>query len=106
MEVFALRKGMPQESARQAVLQPVREQNAYGELSMGEKLERLEDEIFCLGEAMEYLGRVRECEDLIAIIEDRVKVLSVERERVHGIVERLEQREEDAMRREYERSVR
>jgi len=72
---------------------------------MGEKLERLEDEIFCLGEAMEYLGRVRGCEDVISALEDRMKVLAVEKERVHGAVERMEQREEDALLREYMRAV-
>lgn len=68
---------------------------------MGERLEMLEDEIFCLGEAIEYLGRVRGCEDAIGELEDKVKVLSVEKEAEERRAAEAYEREIAALEREY-----
>ena len=72
---------------------------------MGEALERIEDEMFCLGEAIEYLGRVRGCEDLVGELEDKVRVLAVEREEAERQESARIYREMAAERREYYRSV-
>ena len=72
---------------------------------MGEALERIEDEMFCLGEAIEYLGRVRGCEDLVGELEDKVRVLAVEREEAERQESARISREMAAERREYYRSV-
>lgn len=72
---------------------------------MGEALERIEDEMFCLGEAIEYLGRVRGCEDLVGELEDKVRVLAVEREEAERQESARISREIAAERREYYRSV-
>lgn len=68
---------------------------------MGERLERLEDEIYCLNEAIEYLGRVRDCEDVIGDLEDRVRVLTVEREQLEKREAEANEREMRALMREY-----
>ena len=68
---------------------------------MGDRLAMLEGELFNLGEAIEYLGQVRGCEDVIGELEDRVKVLSVERDMCHQQVAEESAREEAALRREY-----
>ena len=72
---------------------------------MGDRLEKIEDEIFSLGEAIEYLGRVRGCEDVIEILEDKVKVLSVEREQAHRMAEYEDDRNDAALSREYAREL-
>lgn len=72
---------------------------------MGEALERIEDEMFCLTEAIEYLGRVRGCEDVIGELEDKVRVLAVEREEAERQESARISREMAAERREYYRSV-
>ena len=63
----------------------------------------LEEELFNLNEAIEYLGRVRGCEDVIGELEDKVKVLSVERDACHRRAEAADAREEAALTREYYR---
>ena len=72
---------------------------------MGDRLERIEAEIFNIGEAIEHLGEVRGCEDVIGALEDRIKVLSEERERVHRMAQAQDEREDAALRREYFRAV-
>ena len=70
---------------------------------MGDRLAMLEEELFNLNEAIEYLGRVRGCEDVIGELEDKVKVLSVERDACHRRAEAADAREEAALTREYYR---
>ena len=72
---------------------------------MGEALEKIEDEMFCLGEAIEYLCRVRGCEDVVVELEDKVRVLAVEREEAERQESARIAREVAAERREYYRSV-
>lgn len=76
------------------------EQDEDGKL-MGDRLEMLEDELFCLGEAVDYLGRVRGCEDVIRDLEDKMKVLAVEKEQAEQRAAEAYNREMDALRREY-----
>ena len=73
---------------------------------MGDRLERIEAEIFNIGEAIEHLGEVSGCEDVIGELEDRIKVLSVERENAHRMAQAEHEREMAALRREYFRAVR
>ena len=72
---------------------------------MGDGLAILEEELFNIAEAIEYLGKVRGCEDVIGALEDRVKVLSVERDDCHRREEAAAAREEAALCREYYRAV-
>lgn len=68
---------------------------------MGDRLEMLEDELFCLCEAVDYLGRVRGCEDVIRDLEDKMKVLAVEKEQAEQRVAEAYNMEMEALRREY-----
>ena len=68
---------------------------------MGERLQKLEDELFDLKEAIERLERVRGCEDVIEALEDKVKVLSVERDECHRRAEQEDDREIEALKRAY-----
>ena len=68
---------------------------------MGDRLAMLEEELFNLGEAIEYLGQVRGCEDVIGELEDKVKVLSVERDMCHRRAAEEAEREVAALEREY-----
>jgi len=68
---------------------------------VGERLQKLEDELFDLKEAIERLERVRGCEDVIEALEDKVKVLSVERDECHRRAEQEDDREIEALKRAY-----
>lgn len=93
-------ENMPQEANRQTILFQLRMQDEVREL-MGERLEMLEDEIFCLRQAVEYLGRVRGCDDVISELEDKMKVLGVERESAAREEQQVHTMEMEALTREY-----
>jgi hypothetical protein len=70
-------------------------------MTNAERLELVEDEIFNIGEAIEYLENVRQMEDVIEILKGRLIVRGFEREEYHKLVEMDDAREERALEREY-----
>ena len=69
------------------------------------KLEKLSHEIFCLEEAIEYLGQVPGNEDVIEVLQDRMIVLGFARDALHRLIEADDARDDEALRREYERDL-
>lgn len=74
-------------------------------MSNSDKLERVEDEIFRIGEAIEQLEGVRGMEDVIGQLRDCTIVLEVEKEQYFKLVRQEEDREEAALVREYYAAV-
>ena len=72
---------------------------------MGDRLEKLEDELFYLGEAIDYLRKVKGCEDVIRWLDDKRIVLTVEKEIEEQRAAEAWARETEALRREYFASV-
>lgn len=70
-------------------------------MTNAEKLERAEDEIYRLGEAAEYLEGVRDAEDIVQWMKDRMIVLGFEKEQYHRLVEEEDRIEDEALGREY-----
>lgn len=70
-------------------------------MTNSEKLERVEEEIFRIGEAVEQLEGVRGMEDVIGQLKDCAIVLGFERDQYFRLVREEEDREEEALRREY-----
>lgn len=70
-------------------------------MTAAEKLERVEEEIFRIGEAVEQLEGVRGMEDVIGQLKDCAIVLGFERDQVFRLVRQEEDREMEALRREY-----
>jgi len=70
-------------------------------MTNAEKLERAEDEIYRLGEAAEFLEGVRDAEDIVQWMKDRMIVLGFEKEQYHRLVEEEDRMEDDALGREY-----
>jgi hypothetical protein len=66
-----------------------------------EKWERADDEVFHLSEAIDHLEQVRDCDDLIDVIKDRMLVAGFEREQYHRMLEDENRREDEALSREY-----
>lgn len=70
-------------------------------MTNSEKLERAEEEIFRIGEAVEQLEGVRGMEDVIGQLKDCAIVLGFERDQFFRLVRQEEDREMEALRREY-----
>ena len=70
-------------------------------MTNSEKLEQVEEEIFKIGEAVEQLEGVRGTEDVIGQLKDCAIVLGFERDQYFKLVRQEEDREEEALRREY-----
>lgn len=70
-------------------------------MTNSEKLEQVEEEIFKIGEAVEQLEGVRGMEDVIGQLKDCAIVLGFERDQYFKLVRQEEDREEEALRREY-----
>ena len=74
-------------------------------MTNSERLERAEEEIFRIGEAVDYLSGVRDCEDVIQTLKDRMILLGLEKEKYHRLAEAEDDRDLEALRREYFRAV-
>ena len=74
-------------------------------MSNSERLERAEEENFRISEAIDCLNGVREAEEIIEMLNSRMIVLGLEKEECHRLVEREDEMEEAAMKREYWKSV-
>lgn len=70
-------------------------------MTNSEKLERADEEIFRIGEAVEQLEGVRGMEDVIGQLKDCAIVLGFERDQLFRLVRQEVDREEEALRREY-----
>ena len=70
-------------------------------MTNSEKLEQVEEEIFKIGEAVEQLEGVRGMEDVIGQLRDCAIVLGFEKEQYFRLVRQEEDREMEALRREY-----
>lgn len=70
-------------------------------MTAAEKLEQVEEEIFRIGEAVEQLEGVRGMEDVIGQLKDCAIVLGFERDQYFRLVRQEEDREMEALRREY-----
>lgn len=70
-------------------------------MTNSEKLEQVEEEIFRIGEAVEQLEDVRGMEDVIGQLKDCAIVLGFERDQYFRLVREEEDREMEALRREY-----
>lgn len=70
-------------------------------MTNSEKLEQVEEEIFRIGEAVEQLEGVRGMEDVIGQLRDCAIVLGFERDQFFRLVRQEEDREMEALRREY-----
>ena len=70
-------------------------------MTAAEKLEQADEEIFRIGEAVEQLEGVRGMEDVIGQLKDCAIVLGFERDQYFKLVRQEEDREEEALRREY-----
>ena len=70
-----------------------------------EKLEHFEDQLFHLGEALENIARVDNCEAIVDAITDKIFVLAFAKEELEKRIDRENARELAALTREYWRSV-
>ena len=70
-----------------------------------ESLDRCEEEIGRIDEAMDQLRKVREMEDVVSALEYRKSALESEAEGYRDKLCANDARERDALRREYERSL-
>lgn len=74
-------------------------------MDMHEELERLDNEIFHAREAVEHLECVEDCEGAIDAINDRIRELTCERDRIHTSIEARDDAMLDALRDEYWRDA-
>lgn len=74
-------------------------------MSLHERLEKTVDDINRIDEAIDLLNDVEDCGDVIDILNDRMKVLGIQRENIHAEIEAQDNREKDALTREYWRAV-
>lgn len=74
-------------------------------MDMHEELERLDNEIFHAREAVEHLECVEDCEGAIHAINDRIRELTGERDRIHTSIEARDDAMLDALRDEYWRDA-
>ena len=66
-----------------------------------EKWERADDEVFRLGEAIDQLSHVRDCDDVIQCLKDRMTVIGFERDQYHAMLEEQNWCEDAELSREY-----
>lgn len=74
-------------------------------LTKHERLEKIEDSLFHLGEALEHVSQVDNCEHLVDIISDAIFVLAFTKEELHKQIEEEEAREQERMTIEFWRMV-
>ena len=70
-------------------------------MTIYDKWERADNEVFHLSEAIDQLKQVRDCDGLIDAISDRMVVAVFEREQYHAMLEDENRREDEALSREY-----
>ena len=70
-------------------------------MTIYDKWERADNEVFHLSEAIDQLRQVRDCDGMIDAISDRMVVALFEREQYHRMLEDENRREDEALSREY-----
>ena len=74
-------------------------------MTIDELYERCQDEIFNIGEAIDYLKKVRDMKDTVDYLNERKHELENESERYEEELSRIAQEERDELNREYERGL-
>ena len=74
-------------------------------MTTDERLERVEGEIGCVDEAIEFLREVRGMEDVIDMLRERLDGLRTEEAQIEDEMAAEGQRDREALRREYERGL-
>ena len=70
-------------------------------MTLYEKWEKADNEVFHLSEAIDQLKQVRDCDDLIEVLKDRMMVLGFARDKYHALLEEQNRREDEELSREY-----
>lgn len=70
-------------------------------MTVYEKWERADNEAFYLSEAIDQLNQVRDCDDVIQCLKDRMTVIGFERDQYHALLEEQNRREDAELSREY-----
>ena len=70
-------------------------------MTLYEKWERADDEVFHLSEAIDQLKQVRDCDDVILVLKDRMLVAGFERDQYHALLEEQNRREDEELSMEY-----
>ena len=71
-------------------------------MTISEKYERADNELFHINEAIEHLNDVRDAGNVVDILHDMAMFLEFEREALHKMLEEQNRREDEELRREYE----
>lgn len=66
-----------------------------------ERLEKVEDDLYNLGEAADYLCKVQDMDEIVDCVKDRMIVLGFERNELRRRVNDEDERETRALEREY-----
>ena len=74
-------------------------------MTIDELYERCQDEIFNIGEAIDYLEKVRGMKNIIDILYDRQNEVKVEAGFLEPKLTRIAQEERDELNRDYERGL-
>lgn len=74
-------------------------------MDIRDELEMLDNQLYHAREALEHLECVDDCEDLVEIINDRIRELTNERDRIHANIEAQDDHDLDALRDEYWRDA-
>ena len=74
-------------------------------MTISEKYERADDELFHVNEAIEHLNGVRDAGNVVDILHDMAMFLEFEREALHKMLEEQNRREDAELTKEYWLSV-
>lgn len=74
-------------------------------MTISEKYERADNELFHVNEAIEHLSGVRDADGAVTVLKDLLIVLEFEREALHKMLEEQNRREDAELTKEYWLSV-
>ena len=74
-------------------------------MTISEKYERSDDELYHVNEAIEHLNGVRDADGAVTVLKDLAIVLEFEREALHKMLEEQNRREDAELTKEYWLSV-
>ena len=74
-------------------------------MTISEKYERADNELFHVNEAIEHLNGVRDADGAVTVLKDLAIVLEFEREALHKMLEEQNRREDAELTKEYWLSV-
>ena len=70
-------------------------------MTISEKYERADNELYHVNEAIEHLSNVRDADGAVAVLKDLTIVLQFEREALHKMLEEQNRRECEELTKEY-----